>query len=369
MNQSLKNRWFEKYPTFSLVVIVIIAVIIVDFISALIFIPEDYNSFRTADPYYHHGLLPNRHARNIWGDRIFDIYTNSLGFKDQSAEILALNPDKKRIVFIGDSFTESMGMTWEESFAGIISSQLPDREILNAGVVSYSPKLYYLKTKYLIENVKLKFDELYVFIDNSDPLNELTYEDFEPYNDKALKKAGYKIKRYLFSHSYLYYSVSVKIMENRKSPVAARWNPMSGAAVLDELSVEEKDFIAAMLSWSYTPSLYEKWGRRGLQLAGENMQKLSDLCKQNNIRLTVVIYPWPSVIEQRNLNDVQVGFWNDFCEKNNIPFINLYPDFMTGEEPARIIQKLFIPADVHWNKEGNKLVAEKILVEIEGRLS
>jgi hypothetical protein len=364
MNQSVKNRWFEKHPTVSFVVIIIIAVLIVDFISALIFIPADYNSFRTTNPYYHHGLLPNQDASNIWGDRIFDIYTNSLGFKDQSCREVTLKTDKKRIVFIGDSFTESMGMTWEESFAGIIAAQLRDTEILNAGVVSYSPKLYYLKTKYLIENVKLKFDELYVFIDNSDPLNELTYEDFTPYPDKAFNKIGYKLKRYLFSHSYLYYSVSGMIMSSKRNPVTASWNPISGAAMLDELSAEKGDFIAAMLNWSYTPLLYEKWGRRGLQLAGENMQKLSDLCKQNNIRLTVAIYPWPSVIEQRNLNDLQVGFWKTFCKMNNLQFIDLYPEFITVEEPTKIIQRLFIPGDVHWNQEGNRLVAESLLLKM-----
>jgi hypothetical protein len=361
MNQSVKNRWFQKHPTVSFVVIIIIAVLIVDFISALIFIPPDYNSFRTADPWYHHGLLPNRHASNIWGERIFGIYTNSLGFKDQSCREIPLITEKKRIVLIGDSFTESMGMTWEESFSGIIASRLPGTEILNAGVVSYSPKLYYLKIKYLIENEKLKFDELYVFIDNSDPLNELTYEDFEPYPDKSFKKFGYNLKRYLFSHSYLYYSVSAMLMNSRKNPVTAAWNPMSGAAVMDELSVEQNDFIAAMLNWSYTPALYEKWGRRGLQLAGENMQKLADLCSQNNIKLSVVIYPWPSLIEQRNLNDVQVGFWKSFCEQNKLQFINLYPEFINDEDPVKVIQKLFIPGDVHWNKEGNKRVAEKIL--------
>jgi hypothetical protein len=259
-----------------------------------------------------------------------------------------------------------MGMTWEESFSGIIASQLPGTEILNAGVVSYSPKLYYLKVKYLIENVKLKFDELYVFIDNSDPLNELTYEDFKPFPNKSFKKFAYTLKRYLFGHSYLYYSVSAMFMNSRKNPVTAAWNPVSGSAMLDELSTEKGDFIAAMLNWSYTPALYEKWGRRGLQLAGENMQKLADLCKQNNIKLTVVIYPWPSVIEQRNLKDVQVGFWKNFCESNNLHFINLYPVFINDEDPVKVIQNLFIPGDVHWNEKGNRLVAEKILEKMAG---
>jgi len=97
------------------------------------------------------------------------------------------------------------------------------------------------------------------------------------------------------------------------------------------------------------------------------MQKLTDLCRQNNILLTVVIYPWPSLIEKRDLNDVQVEFWKTFCEKNNLRFVNLYPCFINVEEPVKVIQKLFIPGDVHWNKEGNKLVAEKILDEINGK--
>jgi hypothetical protein len=367
MNQSQNQRWFEKYPKVSFGVVLIIAIIFIDYLSALIFIPEDYNSFRTADPFYHHGLLPNHRSKNIWGDRIFEICTNSLGFKDQSCRRVGLSANKKRIIFIGDSFTESMGMTWEESFAGIVSAKLPDDEILNAGVVSYSPKLYYLKTKYLIENIKLKFDELYVFIDNSDPLNEITYEDFSPYFDKPLKKFGYSLKRYLFRNSYLYYSVSGEIMKSIKLPVTARWNPMSGTAMLDELAMAKNDFIAAMLNWSFTPSLFDKWGRKGLLLAGDNMQKLTDLCRQNNILLTVVIYPWPSLIEKRDLNDVQVEFWKTFCEKNNLRFVNLYPCFINVEEPVKVIQKLFIPGDVHWNKEGNKLVAEKILDEINGK--
>ena len=140
MNRNVKTHWFQSHPTLIFVIIIVLAILLFDFISALIFIPEDYNSFRTADPYFHHGLLPNREAKNIWGDRIFPVYTNSLGFKDQSCREIALTTDKKRIVFIGDSFTESMGMTWEESFAGMIADKLPETEILNAGVVSYSPK-------------------------------------------------------------------------------------------------------------------------------------------------------------------------------------------------------------------------------------
>ena len=138
--ESVKNkRWFVRNPNISFGIIILIAIFIIDLISALIFIPEDYNDFRTPHPYYHHDLLPNRSEKNIWGDKIFDVYTNSLGFKDNSIREVQLEPQKKRFLFIGDSYTEGVGMTWEESFVGILDNSLPNIEILNAGVVSYCP--------------------------------------------------------------------------------------------------------------------------------------------------------------------------------------------------------------------------------------
>jgi len=358
MKSKQYGRWFERHPAIIFSIFIVVGILLIDYVSSVFFIPEDYNSFRVPNQYYHHDLLTNQESMNFWGDRIFNIYTNSLGFKDKSCRSVTLTTDKERFLFIGDSFTESMGMTWEESFAGVLSERLPEVEILNAGVVSYSPKLYYLKVKYLLEQVGLKFDELYVFIDNSDPLNEITYQDFEPNDNNAAKKFGYFVNRYLFKHSYLYYSISEKIISNRKSHVTESWNPVSGQSVLDEFSKEDARFIAATLNWSYSPDIFEKWGKKGLRLAAENMQKLSDLCKQNNIKVTVVIYPWPSIIVNNDINNVQVSFWGNFCQNNNLRFLNLYPMFISGKDTEEIIRKYFITGDVHWSKEGNRYVAD-----------
>ncbi|MCD4683503.1 MAG: hypothetical protein K8R86_09500, partial [Bacteroidales bacterium] len=282
MKSRKSGRWFEKYPNATFAIILIFAIIILDFISALIFIPENYNSFRCPHPYYHHGLLPNRHDENIWGQKVFKVFTNSLGFKDMECRDIEKDSDKNRILFIGDSYTEGVGMTWEESFVGILDASLPDIEIFNAGVVSYSPKFYYLKTKYLIEKKGLKFDELYVFIDNSDPLNEITYEDFEPHDENSFIRFRFQARRYLYTYSYLYYSISNKINSSKRNPVTARWNPVCGESMIDELEVENSEFIAAILNWSYTKSYYDKWGKKGLELAEKNMELLSDLCKINN---------------------------------------------------------------------------------------
>ena len=354
------KKWFENHPGLTYGMVILFSVLVLDMICAVILIPVDYNSFRIPHPVYHHDLKPDQQTQNVWGERIFNLYTNSLGFKDLSAREVELSAKKKRILFMGDSFTECVGMTWEESFPGILDEQFPQIEILNASAVSYSPKLYYLKTKYLIESKHLKFDELFVFIDNSDPLNEITYKDFKPYDDNFLKKASLNLKQFLYKHSYLYYSISSLVKNTQQNEITQSWNPMSGNAVLDELAATEENFIAATPTWSFTPVLFDKWGKEGLDLAKTNMQLLVDLCQQHKIKITIIIYPWPMHISKGLINDVQVAFWKKFCEKNKVRFIDLYPAFINNTQRENILKSYFIPGDVHWNQEGHKYIAQLI---------
>ena len=360
MTNSSQDRWFQKYPRVAFTLLLIIIVLIVDFLTALIFIPIDYNAFRTPHPVYHHDLLPNQQTQNSWGNRVFDVYTNSLGFKDGRVREVSSKAEKKRILFIGDSFTEGVGMTWPESVAGILDQEYSDIEILNAGVVSYSPKFYFLKTKYLIEEVQLEFDELFVFIDNSDPLNEITYKSFIPYKDNSIKIFFIGLKRYLYKNSYLYYSISNIIQKSMRNPATEQWNRKSGMAFVEETDRETTDFISATPVWSLHNDLYEKWGKEGLMLAAKYMQELYDLCKQNQIKLKIAIYPWPSIISKRDLKNLQVDFWSSFCKKNDIEFIDLYPAFINSTPTDQIIRDFFIPGDVHWNQKGNSYVAKQL---------
>lgn len=360
MNTKKSKPWFEKYPKITFITFLIITIFILDFISAKFFIPFDYNSFRCPDAYFHHGLLPNQFTKNKWGDKVFDVYTNSLGFKDKESRFVPLQSEKKRILFMGDSFTEGVGMTWEESFVGILDKEVPELEILNAGAVSYSPKLHYLKLKHLIEAVSLKFDEVYVFIDNSDVMDELTYHNFKPYDQNSLQKTGYKLRSHFFTNSYIYYSISNFINQSQRNQVTKSWNPFSGQAIADESALQDDDFIAATLDWSYKKEKYEKWGVEGLELAAQNMEKLVELCKSNHIAVKVVIYPWPNLIQRNDLNNIQVLFWENYCRQNNIQVLNLFPAFINHNKAVDIISKYFIPGDVHWNEIGNRYVAELI---------
>jgi hypothetical protein len=105
------------------------------------------------------------------------LITNSLGFKDGSVRDVPLQTTGRRILLIGDSFTEGIGMPFEDSFAGLLDhagKERPEKiKFLNADVASYSPSIYYKKIKYLLEK-GLRFDEVVLFSDTSDVTDEAT---------------------------------------------------------------------------------------------------------------------------------------------------------------------------------------------------
>ena len=79
--------------------------------------------------------------------------------------------------FIGDSFTEGLGVDWDSTLVGRVASALAadSIEVLNAGVVGYSPVVMERKLRHYLEAVKLQVDEVAVVIDVSDALNEVAY--------------------------------------------------------------------------------------------------------------------------------------------------------------------------------------------------
>ena len=74
------------------------------------------------------------------------------------------------LAFIGDSFTEGIGYPYEKTFVGIIEKE-SKLKIANIAVSSYSPIIYFFKTKELL-NDGISFEHLIVFIDISDVQDE-----------------------------------------------------------------------------------------------------------------------------------------------------------------------------------------------------
>src|ERR1700681_4365537 len=136
---------------------------------------EKQRPARIANKIYDHGFAANFDGYDVWGELRYRLTTDSLGFKEASVGNVPLKPAPRGILLIGDSFTEGIGMSFEDSFAGQLYRAGQERsdkiEFLNAGVASYSPSIYYKKVKYLIES-GLQFDEVVLFSDTSDVTDE-----------------------------------------------------------------------------------------------------------------------------------------------------------------------------------------------------
>jgi len=77
--------------------------------------------------------------------------------------------------------------------------------------------------------------------------------------------------------------------------------------------------------------------------------------------VTFIAFPHVEEILKRHLDCIYVNFGMEFCKKQKIHFIYLYPLFINKvTSPEIVINNYFIKDDEHWNKQGHKLVADFI---------
>lgn len=369
---SEQKTLFERYSVITILAVVLLFAFAADFLLIKVFwkslpLKQQYSAvkIRRPHPYYEHTLKPNVDGWDIWGGKPYRLKTNSLGYKDSGNRVIQRTSTKKRIVFIGDSFTEGIGLPYEKTFVGIIDEALEDStyEILNAGVSSYSPKLYYLKIKHLVEVLRYDIDEIILFADLSDMQDEIAYEGFSP-RQKHSFSLGHRIKvrtlNYLVVNSLLgniaYYYISRNASKGGKP----------GEGLLHGIWKDDESYWKQR-QWWYS-KYYEQWGQRGEGLARGNMEKLIALCNRNGIKMSIVIYPWPKQITEGRANNRQTRFWKGLAQENGLGFMDLFPYFIERADPQFTIDSYYIKDDVHFNEKGHRAVAEEFLETFGARL-
>ena len=365
---------YEKNPIWTILLVFLILFVFTDFIAGWIFIPDQNNNFRCKHAFYHHGLQPNHSTLTTWnGIDEYLICTNSLGFRDKACRNIALHTDKRRILLIGDSHTEGVGVPFEESFAGRLSSAVDTNkiEILNAGVVGYSPKLYYNKIKYLIEQVGLRFNELFVFVDISDIQNELVYEKFIPNQETWISEIYENLKVFFRNSSFTCFSVSDILDQRKKRSFYEKRNLLTENQTTDlyysffdnfsDDALLQTEAFHTIGSWYLDKRLFDRWGRKGLILEKWYMMKLAELCRKHKIDLFVSIHPWPIQIVAGDWNSIQVQFWEKFANDYHIQLINFFDVLFKEQEKGNIIKLYYLEKDVHFNSRGHQLIAQKLL--------
>ena len=355
-----------------------IRVLLVQFtVAVCIFFAADYsytNFFRVEDgqeyvyrvrhDVYHHTLLPSFNGFGNWDTQPYRICTDGSGFKSDCDEVLETQKSFD-IAFIGDSFTEAVGLPYEDSFVGMFALDNPQLNIANLGVSSYAPTVYRAKIEDLITN-GYTFNHIFVFLDISDIQDESDY--YRDSNGSILKgpnaavttnphllrlKSDVSNNFFLFKTAYL--TIKNAYLTIKNAPLENGLNNVPK----DVFSLERSE-------WTYNSSstAYGDLGVRGaIEKAVQEMTLLYELLEENNIGLSVGVYPWPAQLYKMNEansdSNLQSSIWKEFCLERCENFVDMFPQYyqlVRNSTLEKIYRNYYIQGDVHFNREGNRLI-------------
>ena len=421
ISQAVRQRLFEllKITSVTISLFILIDVFLGAWVMSLVR-PADL--FRIRHPIYHHSLKPNFDGIGRWGTWTHRICTDTNGFKSSC--------DQKRtatkhydLAFLGDSFTEGVGLPYEKTFVGMVAAQTPTLNIANLGVVSYSPAIYLAKLKALYAE-GYQFKHVIVFIDIGDAYDEANAYDL--HDDRVVVDKGepyplsfgHKLRR--AASQYLPLTAEAWLQINKLG--AAKNTPMVQSPVVPinpvatikqtagfvdapkpSISTDNTPTLASQNLVDSTPSkpvsagstaeapfiqnIYEgvylkdypksEWtynnqsihyGTDGvtgtIAKMKREMQALYDMAQAHGTRLSIGVYPWPGQIKHDVVESQQVKIWRDFCQTRCTHFYNTFPSFFAlaaQQGTEAFIYNYYFQGDVHFTERGNEIIARTLL--------
>lgn len=291
---------------------------------------------------YDHDLAPNANSTRVWGNVTYPWRTDRYGLRIGDCAPGEAQKSSPAIFVIGDSFTEAIGSSYENSFAGLMACEAAKqgKALWNLGVASYSPAIYWRKIRAVAGKLGIKPAEIFVFLDLSDIDDDANVYHEQP--DGSVR-----------SHRWHGYHIGQFLLGN-----------FATFRVLYDLFLDTPIGTYASLGrdrarWTMDPQLMQEWGRRGLAIAGKNLDKIVDLCRDWNCRLTLVVYPWPENVAGGDKDSIQVTHWRDWAQSRHVRFIDGFAPFF--REPAEIaLHKYFIAGDVHFTALGHRLLYDEV---------
>ena len=246
------------------------------------------------------------------------------------------------------------------------------------GVSSYSPKIYLSKIHYFIEK-GMKFKHIVVFLDISDLIDDSNaYElknNLRVINKKIGKKIENNFKLYFPMFDYLIFSIT----NNNRYRVAIDSAFTRIQIFTDPNQTKDKKIkeiygkMNLRSKWTYSKTNQIKGYDLPIDVAIneqiKTMNQLYELLKKNNIKLSIVVYPWPQTILYDKRENLMKTTWENFCKNKCSNFINTFPLFMNDDDDDDdekskknlVIKKYYQLGDIHFNSEGHKIIAEDFL--------
>ena len=335
------------------------------------------DSFRISDTRIHHTLEKNVSAGlAIWGAARYAFSTNSLGFRDSTVRVVKLAPEKPvRVLFLGDSFTEGVGLPWEKTFVGIFQSHFSGVDVLNAGVIAYSPSIYLRQVERLLSNGFLT-THVIVYIDISDVQDEALYK-FDGFGNVI--DLGFVVNPFARvgdpPGTIQYYRA------HGPTHVTGWWHSLLSNFRITRYLVQEVFYFSkdgrergsdrlVKSMWTVMGSnLQYGYGDLGVDGGIEkelhNMDQLANVLHKKGVGFSVAVYPWPDQLEYDVVESREVTVWRSWCKRNGCErFINHFPDFFALKSQGNWRDLVYIHGDVHFNRRGNEIIATRLASEM-----
>jgi len=372
-------------------IIVFIIVIITDIV-IFFFTPSSIKAslfvnraHRIKSFYYHHDFRKNAYFFDQWGYEKYQVFTNNLGFKDHSNREITFKD--KNILFIGDSFTEGVGLKFEDTYVGLISKKLNDNktQVLNAGVQSYSPKIYFAKLYDIIHRNEYPITHVIVMISGGDIYDD--YYKYKEVNDKNIllhddfqNKYIIEIINFFKSHTFLYQLITritpPKVIPELISSLFQKKKEFTNYSDKEfELKKmkEEEIFKFKFLQnpdyeYLFNDEKFLSWGKEGIINSSKYINKIALMLKQKNIKLDV-LYAQDAPLLLINPIEKNLNFLLETIKDSTVNYSGKFhyiKDFtLSYPDAIEAYKNLYFIGDHHYNKKGNQEVAKEILKKVK----
>lgn len=321
---------------------------------------------------WHYANATTRHIGPCWN---VEYKFNSYGARDTERQKTS---DKKRILFLGDSFIEGYGVSEENRLTNITEKET-GIECLNFGTsgsfgTTQMRLLYETKAKDFSHNaVVLSFF----------PFNDLVDDDYEFSKSFFYTKNRYRpymVKDSIKNDYELIYHVdALEKSQAHPDSVVRRSNAdlfrdiyYSNTHAINKIGAFIADFTytGAMASFiadrikfmqagtenTYKSEVFKQQNAKGMELFQYNIARLKN--EMGAKPLIILLIPHPlDLIEYKS---TKKSIFRDellrFCQAQNIVLVDLLTDF----DKLESTEGYFLPCDGHWSAKGNEFVAQKL---------
>ena len=291
-----------------------------------------------------------------WGNNYYTFCSNELSLKSKCEK----NNTKKKYeyAFIGDSFTEGIGLDYAKTFVGLFDKKFGNT--INFAISGASPSIHLKRLDFFLNDKEIDVKNLFLFFDLTDFEDDYGWvtqkEEYIDYYEIDFSKEKYKV--FIKKNFVVTYHILLNVWWEQFRKYVFKYDR--------HLRFDDKRY-----AWDYLreDSIDNFDFKKNLVL--DNLKKILDLTNSKNIKLFIVIYPHPGTI--LFLENIEVSKNNElisnFCNNlDNCNFISLYDSFFKEQSKMSkkdIINKYYFKGDLHFNEEGNKFIYKNFIKQLD----